>query len=283
MVGANHAWYTDQFHELEKLVPHLVTPESRRIGRYINGLAPQLRGMLRATQPTTIQSAILKAGILTNEAVHYGTLTRSSEKRKEVEEISKQGVRLCNLWRIEGMEQYLTHNDHALWELARKNDLKANKSTLLWAILESTLLKVSWKSRICKTLWEAIKTRFGGNKESKKIQKTILKQQYKNFDASRSEDLEQIDTDDLEDMDLKWQVAMLTMRVKRFLKKTKRNLTFNGKETVGFDKTKVECYNSYRRGHFARECRAPRNQGNRNRDTPRRVVPVKTPTNALVV
>ncbi|GJT33821.1 hypothetical protein Tco_0924240 [Tanacetum coccineum] len=53
-----------------------------------------------------------------------------------------------------------------------------------------------------------------------------------------NEDLEQIDTDDLEEMDLKWQVAMLTMRVKRFLKKIGRNLNFNGKETVGFDKTK---------------------------------------------
>ncbi|GJU68516.1 reverse transcriptase domain-containing protein [Tanacetum coccineum] len=49
MVGANHAGYTDRFHKLAKLVPHLITPESKRIGRYINGLAPQIRGMLRAT------------------------------------------------------------------------------------------------------------------------------------------------------------------------------------------------------------------------------------------
>nr|GEX78064.1 reverse transcriptase domain-containing protein [Tanacetum cinerariifolium] len=91
MVGANHVGYTDRFHELAKLVLHLVTPESKRIERYINGLAPQIRKMLRTTQPTSIQSAILKAGILTDEAVRCGTLTRSSEKRKEVEETSKQG------------------------------------------------------------------------------------------------------------------------------------------------------------------------------------------------
>ncbi|GKC93939.1 hypothetical protein Tco_1159381 [Tanacetum coccineum] len=86
-----------------------------------------------------------------------------------------------------------------------------------------------------------------------------------------NEDLEQIDTNNLEEMDLKWQVAMLAIRVKRFLKKTRRNLNFNGKETVGFDKTKVECYNYHMRDHFARECRAPRNQGNRNGDAPRRI------------
>ncbi|GJV03888.1 putative ribonuclease H-like domain-containing protein [Tanacetum coccineum] len=78
-------------------------------------------------------------------------------------------------------------------------------------------------------------------------------------------------------------VAMLTMRVKRFLKKTGRNLNFNGKETIGFDKTMVECYNCHRRGHFAREYKALRNQGNRNGNSPRRIIPVETPANALVV
>ncbi|GJX17779.1 reverse transcriptase domain-containing protein [Tanacetum coccineum] len=102
------------------------------------------------------------------------------------------------------------------------------------------------------------------------------------------EDLEQIDHDDLEEIDLKWQVAMLSMRVKQFYKKPGRKLIFNGKEPVGFDKTKVKL-TCHRRGHFAREYRASRNQGNRNgdagyrsRDNTRRIVPVET-SDALVV
>ncbi|GJS23833.1 putative reverse transcriptase domain-containing protein [Tanacetum coccineum] len=90
-VGASHAGYTDWFHELAKQVIHLVTLESKCIERYIKRLSPQIRRKLRATQPTMIQSAILKVRILTNEAVCCGILIRSSKKRKEVEEISKQG------------------------------------------------------------------------------------------------------------------------------------------------------------------------------------------------
>nr|GEZ61329.1 ribonuclease H-like domain-containing protein [Tanacetum cinerariifolium] len=84
-------------------------------------------------------------------------------------------------------------------------------------------------------------------------------------------------------VDLKWQVAMITLRVKKFMKKTGRNINFNGKQPVGFDKTKAEFYNCHKTGHFARECRAPRNQGNKSADNERRVVPVETPASALVV
>ncbi|GKB62249.1 putative reverse transcriptase domain-containing protein [Tanacetum coccineum] len=58
MVGAGHAAYTDRFHELARLVPHLVTPESRMIERYVYGLALQIRRMVAATEPKTIQKAV---------------------------------------------------------------------------------------------------------------------------------------------------------------------------------------------------------------------------------
>ncbi|GJV30727.1 ribonuclease H-like domain-containing protein [Tanacetum coccineum] len=252
------------------------------------------------------------------------------------------------------MEQYLTHTDYALWEVIVNGDAPAAiVSTSTGA--EGTVAPKTAKQKLARKneLKGKSTLLFGGNKESKKMQKTILKQQYENFAALRSEgldktyhssnsqnvafvssnntsstneavksahdvsaassqgqasastyaddvmfsffanhssslhldneDLEQIDTNDLEEMHLQWQVAMLTMRVKRFIKKTGRNLNFNGKETVGFAKTNVECYNCHRRGHFTRECKALRNQGNRNGDNTRKVVPVETSAKALVV
>ncbi|GKC75243.1 ribonuclease H-like domain-containing protein [Tanacetum coccineum] len=80
------------------------------------------------------------------------------------------------------------------------------------------------------------------------------------------EDLEQLDEFDLEEMDLKWQVAMISMRLKKFYKKIGRKLQFDAKERVGFDKTKVECFNCHKTGHFARECRSKGNQDFRRRD-----------------
>ncbi|GJY30238.1 putative ribonuclease H-like domain-containing protein [Tanacetum coccineum] len=97
------------------------------------------------------------------------------------------------------------------------------------------------------------------------------------------ENLQQIHPDDMEEMDLRWQMAMLTMRARRFLKNTGRKLTVNGNETISFDKSKVECYNCHKRGRFARECRAPRKQDNKNKESSRRSVPVETSTSTALV
>nr|GEY20697.1 hypothetical protein [Tanacetum cinerariifolium] len=98
-----------------------------------------------------------------------------------------------------------------------------------------------------------------------------------------NKDLQQIHPDDLEEMDLRWNIDMLTTRAKRFIKNTRRKLDMANKERNRFDKSKVECFNFHKRGHFARECRVPRNQDNRNMEYIRRTVPVETTnSNALV-
>ncbi|GJY05554.1 putative ribonuclease H-like domain-containing protein [Tanacetum coccineum] len=70
------------------------------------------------------------------------------------------------------------------------------------------------------------------------------------------EDFDQIEKLDLEEMDLKWQMAMLSVRVHKFEQKAGRKIDFDKKESARFNKKKVRCYKCLQRGHFARECRA---------------------------
>ncbi|GJZ27025.1 ribonuclease H-like domain-containing protein [Tanacetum coccineum] len=98
-----------------------------------------------------------------------------------------------------------------------------------------------------------------------------------------NEDLQQVNPDDLKEMDLRWHMAMLTMRASRFLKNTRRKLTMNGNETIGFVKSKVECYNCHKRGDFARECSAPRNQENMYRENTKSMPVETTTSNALIL
>nr|GEZ20921.1 hypothetical protein [Tanacetum cinerariifolium] len=88
MVEVGHAAYTDRFHELTRLVTHLVTPESRMIERYVYGLALQIRRTVAVTEPKTIQKAMQISGALIDEAVRNGSI-KKVEKRENIGEPNK--------------------------------------------------------------------------------------------------------------------------------------------------------------------------------------------------
>nr|GEW00865.1 hypothetical protein [Tanacetum cinerariifolium] len=169
----------------------------------------------------------------------------------------------------------------------RRLEVKS-RITLMMAIPNEHQLKFN-SNKDAKQLLEALEKRFGENAATKKTQRNLLKQQFENFSASSSEMLDQTFDriqkfmNDMEEMDLRWHMAMLTMKARRFLKKTRRKLTINGNETLSFDMSKVECYNFYKREHFARECRAPINQDNKHKESTKRSVHVETPTTIALV
>ncbi|GJY27972.1 ribonuclease H-like domain-containing protein [Tanacetum coccineum] len=192
-------------------------------------------------------------------------------------------------------------------KVQKKNDVKA-RSMLLMALSNEHLMTFN-QYKDAKTLSAAIQTRFGGNEATKKTQKTLLKQitnevntaygvstantqvshastqvstastqvstanlsddTFYAFLASQPnrsqlvyKDLEQIHEDDIEEIDLKWR-----------------------SDTAGYDKSKVECFNCHKMGHFARECRGLRNQNsrNRNQDSSRRIVNMEETSSKAMV
>ncbi|GJX70708.1 putative ribonuclease H-like domain-containing protein [Tanacetum coccineum] len=263
------------------------------------------------------------------------------------------------------MEYWIMNSDHNLWNIvlngnSRKRTGRDPKGNIMIlppvSVEEHIAVQRETKARTillqslpedhmadfhhlddARDIWLAVKARFGGNEESKKMRKSMLKQEFSDFKVTESEglhkgydrfqkilsqlnqmqakpdnedcnmkflqkhfsstflviafvnaastnskmpypdqshsttfttassipaassnityeDFDQIGKMDLEELDIKWQMAMLSVRINRFEKKAGRKMKFNNKDAARFDKGKVKCYKCSELGHFAREC-----------------------------
>ncbi|GKC49409.1 hypothetical protein Tco_1072154 [Tanacetum coccineum] len=138
-------------------------------------------------------------------------------------------------------------------EKAQKNNDVNARSMLLMALPNDHLMTFN-QYKDAKTLFAVIQTRFGGNKATKKTRKTLLKQITNEVNTAYGVSTAntqvspastqvctastQVSTANLKEMDLKWQLALLSMRTKRFFQKTGRKITINGSDTTGYDKSR---------------------------------------------
>ncbi|GKB42727.1 hypothetical protein Tco_0887669 [Tanacetum coccineum] len=215
------------------------------------------------------------------------------------------------------MEQYLQCIDYTLWEIVengnapivaktvdgketvippisveekaqRRVELKA-RSTLLMSLTNEHQLKFnSYKD--AKTLMQAIKNRFGGLPmiaqhililSDAVIYSFFFANQYSTVDNAmiyNKSILMSLEGDGLVEETLQY----TDYEGKRFLKQFWMEAGHGNKERISL-KVQVGVFSLHKRGHFARECRAPKNQDSRNRKPTRRTVPVEETTlNALV-
>nr|GFB37165.1 hypothetical protein [Tanacetum cinerariifolium] len=70
-------------HEMQKLVPHLLTLESRKIDRYVYGLTSHISEMVAATEPKTMQKAVQIFDALTDEVVRNGSIKKVEKRGNE--------------------------------------------------------------------------------------------------------------------------------------------------------------------------------------------------------
>ncbi|GKB02036.1 putative ribonuclease H-like domain-containing protein [Tanacetum coccineum] len=103
-------------------------------------------------------------------------------------------------------------------------------------------------------------------------------------EPASSSDLLQIDDGAYEEIDNRWQVAKITARIRKFMRKTGRPIDLKPKNGITFDKSKIECFNCQKLGHFARECKFAKYQANRaNGSKEKRIVPIEDSNSKALV
>ncbi|PWA90282.1 reverse transcriptase domain-containing protein [Artemisia annua] len=80
MVGVEVDKYTARFHDLTRMVPHMVSTVEKLIDRYIWGVIPEIRRDVTSSNPTTLQAAVGMAYRLTNDVIRSSELTRRRPK-----------------------------------------------------------------------------------------------------------------------------------------------------------------------------------------------------------
>ncbi|GKF09473.1 ribonuclease H-like domain-containing protein, partial [Tanacetum coccineum] len=168
----------------------------------------------------------------------------------------KQGD--CETWRLR-IEQYFQIQDHALWDIIENGNSFnhiARTTTNVDGTSTSTILgPVATEEKAQKK--NDVKAKSSQNMAFGSTPSSTNEINTANVQVSTANST--VSTDSTLDStanlsDATWQLALLSMRAKRYYQRTGKKITINGSDTAGYDKSKVECFNYHKMRHFAREC-----------------------------
>nr|GEV17214.1 Gag-Pol polyprotein [Tanacetum cinerariifolium] len=203
------------------------------------------------------------------------------------------------IWRMR-IEQYIQMIDYALWEVL-ENGATLPKTQVVEEVAGSCRNEI-WLQKLLSQL-ELLEEKLSQEDVNKKLLRNLSPEWNTNVVVWRNKaDLDTISMDDLYNNLKLYEPEVKGMSSSSssthnmaFVSssnnntsitnraKIERKLTANGNETISFDKSNVECYNCHKRGHFARECRALRNQDNKYNESSRRSMLVETSTSTALV
>ncbi|GJS86308.1 putative reverse transcriptase domain-containing protein [Tanacetum coccineum] len=140
MVGSNIDGYTARFHELARLVPHMVTLENQRVNRYIRGLAPEIKAHVTSSKPTSIQSAMSMANCLTTDGIKEGIFNKKENAGNKKRSKDKGNVSmLVHIRSVQNATSIILCGDSNHF---RRNCPRMNRATTAGGNRPNTVLEI---------------------------------------------------------------------------------------------------------------------------------------------
>nr|GEU39436.1 hypothetical protein [Tanacetum cinerariifolium] len=289
MVRHNQTGDTVSFHVLVQFEPHVLASKAKKASKNHDPLALFVHSHASLSQSHANSSYSPQPYYVTHPSSvfdyadeYQGELQGDSQEDKLTSAMMLLARATTRKFSTPTNNRLLIENGNAL---SITKVVEGVKTTIALAIAEEKVqrrLELKAISTLLMGIPNEHQLKFNSIKDAKSLLQAVEKSQ-PNSPQLDNKDLQQIYPDDLEEMDLRWQMAMLIIRARRFLKNSERKFSMNGNETIGFDKSKVECYNCHKMRYFAREFRAQRSQDTKHKERTRRIVPVETPALAALV